>query len=51
VPLLAKAPAVVNVLPVAILVIIALWAARRLVKVASFTLPAAGALAWVRGGL
>jgi hypothetical protein len=53
-PLLAKAPAVVNVLPVAVLVIIALWVARRLVKVAVFLLLAAvavGALLWVRGGL
>ncbi len=53
-PLMAKAPAAVNVVPVAILVIIALFVARRLVKFAVLLLVlavAVGAFLWVRGGL
>jgi ABC-type enterobactin transport system permease subunit len=51
---LAKAPAVVNVVPVAILVIVALWVARRLARAAAFLFLAAAAVGgylWFRGGL
>jgi hypothetical protein len=53
-PTLAKSPAAFNVAPVAVLVLIALWAARRLVKLAVFLLALAvvvGAFLWLRGGL
>jgi 4-amino-4-deoxy-L-arabinose transferase-like glycosyltransferase len=53
-PALAKSPAAFNVVPVAVLVLIGLWAARRLVKLAVFLLALAvvvGAFLWLRGGL
>jgi hypothetical protein len=53
-PTLAKTPAVMNVAPVAVLVIVGLWLARKLIKLAVFLLTLAavvGAFLWVRGGL
>ncbi len=53
-PTLAKTPAVFNAVPVAVLVLIGLWAARKLVKLAVFLFVlaiAVGAFLWVRGGL
>jgi hypothetical protein len=53
-PPLAKAPVALNAVPVAILVIVVLWAARRLAKLALLLLVLAAVVAgllWVRGGL
>jgi hypothetical protein len=53
-PTLAKAPAALNAVPVAILVLLGLWAVRKLVKLALvlfvLALLVGGAL-WARGGL
>ncbi len=51
---LAKAPNALNVAPVAILVLVGLWSARKLIKLAVFLLVLAavvGAFLWMRGGL
>ncbi len=50
---LAKAPNALNVAPVAILVLVGLWSARKLIKLAVFLLVLAavvGAFLWMRGG-
>jgi hypothetical protein len=51
---LAKAPIAANVAPVAVLVIVGLWVARKLIKLAVFLLALAALAAaalWARGGL
>ena len=51
---LAKAPMALNVAPVAVLVVIGLWVARKLIKLAVLVLAlaaAVGAVLWARGGL
>jgi hypothetical protein len=53
-PTLAKAPAALNAVPVAVLVLLGLWTARKLVKLALLLFALAvvvGAFLWVRGGL
>ncbi|HZD02763.1 MAG TPA: hypothetical protein VFA46_21990 [Actinomycetes bacterium] len=53
-PNLAKTSVALNAAPVAVLVVIGLWLARKLVKLAvlAFALAAVvGAVLWVRGGL
>ena len=51
---LAKAPTIANVVPVAVLVLVALWALRKLAKLALVLFVLAGLVAaflWARGGL
>ena len=51
---LAKAPVAANVAPVAVLLIVGLWVARKLIKLAVFLLvlaALAAAALWARGGL
>ncbi len=53
-PILARTPAALNVVPVAVMVVIGLWAVRKLAKLAVFLLVLAalyGAFIWARGGL
>jgi hypothetical protein len=53
-PILAKTPVAFNVAPVAVLAIVGLWFARKLVKLAMFLFVIAavvGAFIWARGGL
>ena len=53
-PILAKAPAALSAVPVAVLVVVGLWALRKLVKLAVFLFLAAavvGGFLWYRGGL
>jgi len=52
-PILARTPAALNVALVAVLVVVGLWAARKLLKLAVLLLllaAAVGAFIWVRGG-
>jgi hypothetical protein len=53
-PTLAKAPAAISAVPVAVLVLAGLWAVRKLVKLALVLFLAAvvvGGFLWARGGL
>ena len=53
-PTLARAPVIANLVPVAILVLVGLWALRKLAKLALvlFVLAAlVAAFLWARGGL
>jgi hypothetical protein len=54
IPILAKAPIAMNAVPVAVLALAGLWAARKLVKLALVLFLAAavvGGLLWAHGGL
>jgi hypothetical protein len=54
VPILTKLPTAMNAVPVAVLVLGGLWAARKLVKLALLlflTAAVVGGLLWARGGL
>jgi hypothetical protein len=54
VQILAKLPTALSAVPVAVLVVAGLWAARKLVKLALLLFLAAavvGGLLWARGGL
>ena len=53
-PTLAKAPAIANLVPVAVLVLVGLWALRKVAKLALVLFVLAGLVAaflWARGGL
>jgi hypothetical protein len=53
-PTLAKAPTIANLVPVAVLVLLGLWALRKLAKLAVVLFVLAGLVAvflWARGGL
>jgi hypothetical protein len=53
-PTLAKAPAAISAVPVAVLVLAGLWAVRKLVRLALVLFLAAvvvGGFLWARGGL
>jgi hypothetical protein len=53
-PTLAKMPAVLNVAPVGVLLLVGLWLARKLAKLAVLLIAVAavvGAFLWARGGL
>jgi hypothetical protein len=53
-PTFAKVPALANAVPVAVLVLVALWAVRKLAKLALVLFVLAGLVAaflWAKGGL